>query len=232
MRRINPSGFRVATRGTSREINRSIVLNLVRARQPISRADLARAMDVRRGAVTLIVNDLLARRPDFRGRHRRNGSRPQADVSLHRFTPPRRRCRRHPRQRDVRHAGGSARQSDDRRDRLSDRARSEEADRAARRARQGGAGRSPGSGRLRRPRRRGARHGRAFDDARAACADARVAQRQPARGAGGGDSACPCRSKTPAAPARWRRPGRCARTSAAPTATWCSSAFPTASASA
>ena len=37
----------------------SIVLNLVRARQPISRADLARAMDVRRGAVTLIVNDLL-----------------------------------------------------------------------------------------------------------------------------------------------------------------------------
>src|SRR5215204_999956 len=59
MRRINPSRFTVATRGTSREINRSIVLNLVRARQPISRADLARAMDVRRGAVTLIVNDLL-----------------------------------------------------------------------------------------------------------------------------------------------------------------------------
>lgn len=59
MRRINPSRFTVATRGTSREINRSIVLNLVRARQPISRADLARAMDVRRGAVSLIVNDLL-----------------------------------------------------------------------------------------------------------------------------------------------------------------------------
>ena len=35
--------FRVATRGTSREINRSIVLNLVRAHQPISRADLAPA---------------------------------------------------------------------------------------------------------------------------------------------------------------------------------------------
>ena len=59
MRRVNPSRFRVATRGTSREINRSIVLNLVRAHQPISRADLARAMDVRRGAVSLIVNDLL-----------------------------------------------------------------------------------------------------------------------------------------------------------------------------
>ena len=51
MRRINPSRFSVATRGTSREINRSIVLNLVRAHQPISRADLARAMGVSRGAV-------------------------------------------------------------------------------------------------------------------------------------------------------------------------------------
>ena len=59
MRRINPSRFSVATRGTSREINRSIVLNLVRAHQPISRADLARAMGVSRGAVTLIVNALL-----------------------------------------------------------------------------------------------------------------------------------------------------------------------------
>lgn len=60
MARLNPSRFRVATRGTSREINRSIVLNLVRANQPISRADLARQMGVRRGAISLIVNDLLA----------------------------------------------------------------------------------------------------------------------------------------------------------------------------
>src|SRR5688572_7130268 len=59
MRKIDPIKFRVATRGTSREINRTIVLNLVRSRQPISRADLARAMGVRRGAVSLIVNDLL-----------------------------------------------------------------------------------------------------------------------------------------------------------------------------
>ena len=67
MRRINPSRFTVATRGTSREINRSIVLNLVRAHQPISRADLARAMDVRRGAVSLIVNDLLREGLIFEG---------------------------------------------------------------------------------------------------------------------------------------------------------------------
>ena len=59
MRKIDPLRFQVATRGTAREINRQIVLNLVRTRQPISRADLARAMGVRRGAVSLIVTDLL-----------------------------------------------------------------------------------------------------------------------------------------------------------------------------
>ncbi|MGH9222081.1 MAG: ROK family protein [Vicinamibacterales bacterium] len=67
MRRVNPARFKVATRGTTREINRSIALNLVRARQPISRADLARAMDVRRGAVSLIVNDLLEEKLIFEG---------------------------------------------------------------------------------------------------------------------------------------------------------------------
>ena len=59
MRRIDPGRFQIATQGTSREINRQIVLTLVRARQPISRADLARTMGVRRGSVSLIVNDLL-----------------------------------------------------------------------------------------------------------------------------------------------------------------------------
>jgi len=59
MRKIDTTRFRVATRQTSREINRTIALNLVRARQPLSRADLARAMGVRRGAISLIVRDLL-----------------------------------------------------------------------------------------------------------------------------------------------------------------------------
>lgn len=67
MRRIHPAPFQVATRGTSRAINSRIVLNLVRAHQPISRADLARKMGVRRGAVTLIVNDLLKRKLVFEG---------------------------------------------------------------------------------------------------------------------------------------------------------------------
>jgi predicted NBD/HSP70 family sugar kinase len=67
MRRINPARFQVATRSTSREINRSIVLNLVRTHQPISRADLARTMGVRRGAVSLIVDDLLKSNLIFEG---------------------------------------------------------------------------------------------------------------------------------------------------------------------
>jgi predicted NBD/HSP70 family sugar kinase len=67
MRQINPSRFRIAHRGTSREINSQIVLSLVRTHQPISRADLARTMGVSRAAVTLIVNDLLGRRLIFEG---------------------------------------------------------------------------------------------------------------------------------------------------------------------
>jgi N-acetylglucosamine repressor len=59
MRRISPTAFRIARRGTFREINRQIALNLVRANQPISRADLARLMGVRRGAITRLVDDLL-----------------------------------------------------------------------------------------------------------------------------------------------------------------------------
>lgn len=67
MRRINTTTFRIARRGTSREINRQIALNLVRARQPISRADLARLMGVRRGAVSRLVEDLLRTNQVFEG---------------------------------------------------------------------------------------------------------------------------------------------------------------------
>ncbi|HEV8485896.1 MAG TPA: ROK family transcriptional regulator [Blastocatellia bacterium] len=67
MRKINPNSFRIATRGTSREINRQIVLNLVRTHQPISRADLARIMSVRRGVVSRLINELLAEALVFEG---------------------------------------------------------------------------------------------------------------------------------------------------------------------
>jgi predicted NBD/HSP70 family sugar kinase len=67
MRRIDPRNFRVATRGTTREINRSIAKNLIRANQPISRADLARLMGTGRGAVSLLVNELIASGAVFEG---------------------------------------------------------------------------------------------------------------------------------------------------------------------
>jgi N-acetylglucosamine repressor len=59
MRKINTVQFRRATRSTPREINRKIVLNLVREHQPISRADLARRMNVARGMLTTLVEDLV-----------------------------------------------------------------------------------------------------------------------------------------------------------------------------
>jgi N-acetylglucosamine repressor len=67
MRPVHPSNLRVATRGTTREINRRIALNLIRTRQPISRADLARLMGTRRGAVSLLVNELIQEGAVFEG---------------------------------------------------------------------------------------------------------------------------------------------------------------------
>src|SRR5512134_2840245 len=89
MRRISTTAFRIAKRGTSREINRQIALNLVRAKQPISRADLARLMGVRRGAVTRLVDELLESRLVFEGAkgESRRGRKP---THLHIDT--RRRC--------------------------------------------------------------------------------------------------------------------------------------------
>jgi predicted NBD/HSP70 family sugar kinase len=67
MRKINPHDFKVARRGTSRAINRQIALNLIRAHQPISRADLARLMNVRRGVASLLVSELLEEELIFEG---------------------------------------------------------------------------------------------------------------------------------------------------------------------
>ena len=89
MRRISPTAFHVARRGTSREINRQIALNLVRSRQPISRADLARLMGVRRGAISRLVNDLLRTKQVFEGAkgESRRGRKPQ-----HLYIETRRSC--------------------------------------------------------------------------------------------------------------------------------------------
>lgn len=60
MRKIDTSGVRLARRGASRQVNRQIVLNLVREHQPISRVDLARRLGIGRGQVTTLVGELLS----------------------------------------------------------------------------------------------------------------------------------------------------------------------------
>src|SRR5438874_8660527 len=45
-----------------RDINRRIVLNLIRTRQPISRADLARVSGMQRSTISLIVEELVDKR--------------------------------------------------------------------------------------------------------------------------------------------------------------------------
>lgn len=59
MRKINLSNFQIAKSETARDINRRIILNLIRTRQPISRADLARLTDLQRSTVSLIIEQLL-----------------------------------------------------------------------------------------------------------------------------------------------------------------------------
>lgn len=60
MRKIDLTSFQVATSGTARDVNRRIVLDLIRTRQPISRADLARLSGLQRSTVSVITEQLIA----------------------------------------------------------------------------------------------------------------------------------------------------------------------------
>src|SRR3954463_7263528 len=51
--------MRAASSEVVRDINRRIVLNLIRTRQPISRADLARLSGLQRSTISLIVEQLI-----------------------------------------------------------------------------------------------------------------------------------------------------------------------------
>jgi predicted NBD/HSP70 family sugar kinase len=62
MRKIDLTNFRVASSETARDINRRIVLNLVRKHQPISRASLARRSGMQRSTVSAITEQLIAER--------------------------------------------------------------------------------------------------------------------------------------------------------------------------
>ncbi|HWC77960.1 MAG TPA: ROK family protein [Blastocatellia bacterium] len=59
MRKIDLTDFQVATSVTARDINRRIVLNLIRSHQPISRADLARHSGLQRSTVSVITEQLI-----------------------------------------------------------------------------------------------------------------------------------------------------------------------------
>jgi predicted NBD/HSP70 family sugar kinase/predicted transcriptional regulator len=60
MRRIDLKNARTARLATIRNINRQIVLNYVREREPISRAEIARETALQRSTVSAIVDDLQA----------------------------------------------------------------------------------------------------------------------------------------------------------------------------
>lgn len=59
IRRVDLAYVQLASSEIARDINRDVVLELIRARQPISRADLARLSGLQRSTISLIVEELL-----------------------------------------------------------------------------------------------------------------------------------------------------------------------------
>jgi predicted NBD/HSP70 family sugar kinase len=62
LRHAASHGKQSASRTTPRNINRSLIYDLVRTRQPISRAELSRRTGLQRSTVSIIVEELIARR--------------------------------------------------------------------------------------------------------------------------------------------------------------------------
>ncbi|HEX5242711.1 MAG TPA: ROK family transcriptional regulator [Tepidisphaeraceae bacterium] len=62
MRKIDLNDFQVATSETARDINRRIVLNLIRKHQPVSRAELSRQSGLQRSTVSAITEELISER--------------------------------------------------------------------------------------------------------------------------------------------------------------------------
>jgi predicted NBD/HSP70 family sugar kinase len=62
VRKIDLNNFQVATSETARDINRRIVLNLIRKHQPVSRAELSRHSGLQRSTVSAIAEELISER--------------------------------------------------------------------------------------------------------------------------------------------------------------------------
>src|SRR5437016_4463694 len=67
MRRPNSDQVKMVGVGDVRDINQTIFLHLIRERQPISRAEIAKATGLRAGTVSAIVNRLIKERLVFEG---------------------------------------------------------------------------------------------------------------------------------------------------------------------
>ena len=67
MRKLDLNNFKVARSETARDINRRIVLNLIRRHQPISRAALARRSGLQRSTVSAIAEQLISERWVIKG---------------------------------------------------------------------------------------------------------------------------------------------------------------------
>jgi len=59
MRRIDLKNFQVASSDVARDINRVVLMSLIRGCQPVSRADLARLSGLQRSTVSLIIEQLI-----------------------------------------------------------------------------------------------------------------------------------------------------------------------------
>lgn len=59
MRRIDPNKAQAARASTIRNINRQMVLNYVRDREPISRAELSRITELQRSTISIIIDELV-----------------------------------------------------------------------------------------------------------------------------------------------------------------------------
>ncbi len=62
MRKFDLTNFHIASSETARDINRRVLLNLIRQHQPISRADLARHSGLQRSTVSAITERLMKER--------------------------------------------------------------------------------------------------------------------------------------------------------------------------
>ena len=82
MRRLNFTNTQIASIQTARDINRGVVLNLIRRRQPISRADLARVSGLQRSTVSQIIEQLIRERWVVAGPTGRLPRRPPLGVKV------------------------------------------------------------------------------------------------------------------------------------------------------